>query len=91
MSYHLLIDQDTGEIDELYLMQRAKDRACADHRSINPPPSWVREQETNLRNIALGLRAKRRAELGLPDDTVYHEMPIDLAAQLAAPGIQREV
>jgi hypothetical protein len=65
-----LIDWDTGEVDEAHLRETAAARAKARYgaEATDQDVAFFLEK---LRTIALPLRAQRRKELGLPDDTVH--------------------
>jgi hypothetical protein len=65
-----LINSDTGEIDEAHLRETAAARAKARYGD-GVTDLDVAFFMDKLRTIALTLRAQRRKDFGLPDDTVH--------------------
>lgn len=70
-SHDKLIDQETGEIDRLYIMEHAKLRAAREWGGPNFPPVYLRNQLLDLHALAAIMRKRWRDARGLPDDTQY--------------------
>lgn len=80
-----LIDQTTGEIDHAYVASGAE--LCArDHYGEAFTASDVAYYAEKLSGRAQIMRARRRRELGLPDDTAYVTVT---AFGLARDGVRR--
>lgn len=64
-----LINQETGEIDNLAILQRAASRAVSEWGGNNPPPSYQRIALEWARGRAYDERLEWRRAHGLPDDS----------------------
>lgn len=67
----LLIDQETGEPDKLYISQVARARARHEYGAVEVPPVYLRQALQFFDDLAFAMRQKWRRERGLPDDSVY--------------------
>lgn len=66
-----LVDHETGELDQLAIRARADVLASRDFGGPNYPPSYFRDNERNVTDLARIMRIRWRRDHGLPDDTVY--------------------
>jgi hypothetical protein len=64
-----LIDQETGEIDGLVLIEVADLIAQRDWGGPLPPPAYIRQAVSDAHDRARDLRRAWRRARGLPDDT----------------------
>ena len=67
----LLIDQETGEPDRLYISRVALARARNEYGAVEVPPVYLRQALQFFDDLAGTMRRKWRRERGLPDDGVY--------------------
>jgi hypothetical protein len=64
-----LIDQETGEVDSLALIEAADLRAQREWGGPLPPPAFIRDAVSFVHDRARDLRLEWRRRHGLPDDS----------------------
>lgn len=83
---HLLINQETGDIDMVAVHKIAAVRAMREFGSANYPPAYLRDAINFYMSAAQMMHHRRRAELGLPDLQEYAPMSEMLARGLEQYG-----
>lgn len=69
MSYIPMIDQSTGEIDHLLVIERADLRAMREYGGPIPPPAFIRNALSWCLDRARAERRAWRRDRNIPDDS----------------------